>query len=107
MRMPWLPATAGAWGFTASGLAGLVFALWMQAPMWAVEFGRRSVSPGGGEYLTALIFGAPALILASVLLGIAVSREAWRSKVAVVLVFACLLNLSTWALLFARAASAD
>lgn len=105
MRMPWLPATPGAWIVTAVGLLCFVFALWMQGPMWAVEFGRRAVAPGGGEYLAALLFGAPALLLASLLLGIAATREAWRSRLGVALVLLCLLNLSTWALLFARAAA--
>jgi hypothetical protein len=100
--MPWLPATPGARGLTVAGFAGLAFSLWMQAPMWAVEFGRRAASPGWGEHLIALQAGAPALLFASLLLAIAVRRETWRSRLAVALVLVCLLNLSTWALLFAR-----
>ncbi len=103
MRMPWFPVTPGAWGVTVAGFAGLAFSLIMQAPMWSVEFGRRAASPGWGEHRFALQAGAPALVLASLLLGIAVSREAWRSRLAVALVLVCLLNLSTWALLFAQA----
>lgn len=105
MRMPWLPATPGAWALTATGFAGLVHSLWMQGPMWAVEFGRRAAAPGGGEHLAALVFGAPALLLASLLLGAAATREAWRSRFGVALVLLCLLDLSTWAMLFSRAAA--
>ncbi len=72
--------------------------------MWAVEFGRRPFSPDRGEYVAALWFGAPALLLASLILGIAVSRETWRSRLGVALFLLCLLNLSTWALLLANAA---
>ncbi len=103
MRMPWFPATTRAWGVTVAGFAGLAFSLTMQSPMWSVEFGRRAASPGWGEHRFALQAGAPALLLASLLLGIAVSRETWRSRLAVTLVLVCLLNLSTWALLFAQA----
>ncbi len=104
MRMPWFPVTAGAWGVTVAGFAGLAFSLTMQAPMWSVEFGRRAASPGWGEHRFALQAGAPALVLASLLLGIVVSREAWRSRLAVALALVCLLNLSTWALLSPRRA---
>jgi hypothetical protein len=106
MRMPWLPATPGARGLTLAGFACLTLSLSVQAPMWSVEFGRRPASPGWREHLVALQAGAPALLLASLLLGIAVSREAWRSRLAVILVLACLLDLSTWALLFAKAGDA-
>ena len=106
MRMPWFPVTPGAWGVTVAGFAGLAFSLAMQAPMWSVEFGRRAASPDWVEHLFALQAGAPALLIASLLLGIAVSREAWRSRFAVALVLVCLLDLSTWALLFAQAGAA-
>lgn len=106
MRMPWLPVTPGAWGVTLSGFAGLAFSLAMQAPMWSVEFGRRAASPGWGEHRFALQAGAPALLLASLLLGIAVSRGTWRSRLAVALVLACLFNLSIWALLLVEAGTA-
>lgn len=47
--------------------------------MWQVEFGMRPVSAGGGEYLMALFFGGPTLLLVMCLLGTSVAWRAWRS----------------------------
>lgn len=84
------------------GLSVLLLALWLQLPMWQAVFGFRPVAPGGGEYMIALFFGLPGLLLSMLLLGIATARAAWRSKaaaIALILAFGVLLG---WLALFLR-----
>lgn len=84
------------------GLSVLLLALWLQLPMWQAVFGFRPVAPGGGEYMIALFFGLPGLLLSMLLLGIATARVAWRSKaaaIALILAFGVLLG---WLALFLR-----
>lgn len=59
-----------------AGMAALLGSLWAQGPMWWVELGLAPVAPGGGEYMVALFFGLPALLLALALLGVAVGGQA-------------------------------
>lgn len=74
----------------------------MQLPMWMAVFEFRAVAPGGGEYMVALFFGLPCLLLSTALLGVATARAIWRSKFsAVFLVFALTFVLG-WLGLFLR-----
>ncbi len=98
--MPPLPPTPAAWILSLLGSLALVCSLLFQARMWQVEFGMRSVAAGGGEYMVALFFGAPLLLLSAVLLGSVSSRAPWRSIAGLALLALCLLNLAMWTILF-------
>lgn len=77
----------------------------MQLPMWMAVFEFRPVAPGGGEYMVALFFGLPCLLMSTLLLSIATTRAIWRSKFsAVCLVFALAFVLG-WLGLFLRGAT--
>ncbi|MBX3661860.1 MAG: hypothetical protein KF804_05365 [Burkholderiales bacterium] len=100
--MPKYPSTPAARALFVLGLSALLLALWLQLPMWQAVFGFRPVAPGGGEYMIALFFGLPGLLLSMLLLGIATARAAWRSKaaaIALILAFGVLLG---WLALFLR-----
>ena len=77
--LPAFPPTRAAQVMLALGVLALLVSLWAQARMWAVEFGMRPVAAGGGEYMVALFFALPMLLLALLLLGISVARRAWSS----------------------------
>ena len=77
--LPTFPLTRTAQAVLLLGVLALLVSLWAQTPMWAVEFGMRPVAAGGGEYMVALFFGLPMLLLALVVLGISVARRAWSS----------------------------
>ncbi len=101
-RMPKYPPVPAAIFLTAAGAAVLLLSLFMQFQMWQAVFGLRPVAPGGGEYMTALFFGMPSLLLSVVLLGIATARAAWRSKASAILLVLALAMLSGWLALFVR-----
>ncbi|MBX3652463.1 MAG: hypothetical protein KF771_13940 [Burkholderiales bacterium] len=100
--MPKYPSTSAAWALFVCGLFALLLSLWLQLPMWQAVFGFRPVAPGGGEYMVALFFALPCLLLSALLLGVATARSAWRSKaaaIALILAFGVLLG---WLALFLR-----
>lgn len=100
--MPKYPPLPAAWAFSVAGLLLLLLALWLQLPMWIAVFGLRPVAPGGGEYLLALFFGLPGLLLSVLLLGIVTARAAWRSKASAVLLILATGVLLGWLALFLR-----
>ncbi len=59
-----------AWIFFALAAFLLLFALWVELPMWLVELGWEEPAAGGGEYLLALMLGLPASFLASLFFGV-------------------------------------
>lgn len=77
--LPALPPTRAARTVLALGILALLVSLWAQARMWAVEFGMMPVAAGGGEYMVAIFFALPLLLLALLLLGTSVARRAWAS----------------------------
>lgn len=79
---PNLPPTRAARAILLLGVLSLLVSLWAQARMWAVEFGLLRVAAGGGEYLVAILFALPLLLIALLLFGISVAREAWVSRCA-------------------------
>jgi len=100
--LPKYPSTSAAWTLFVLGLSTLLLSLWLQLPMWQAVFGFRPVAPGGGEYMVALFFALPCLLLSGLLLGIATARAAWRSKasaIALILAFGVVLG---WLALFLR-----
>ncbi len=82
MSMPRRPqSTVGKLLFALGALA-LLFALAMQWQMWLAVFEFTPVAPGGGEYMIALFFGLPSLLLSVLLLGVAQAVARWRSQLA-------------------------
>ncbi len=77
--LPVLPPTRAARAILLLGVLALLVSLWAQARMWAVEFGMLPVAAGGGEYMVAIFFALPLLLLALLLLGTSVARRAWAS----------------------------
>ncbi len=100
--MPAYPTSAAAWMFTALGALGLLFSLWLQLPMWLAVFGFRPVAPGGGEYMIALFFGLPGLLLSTLLLVMATLRATWRSKAAAIALIFAMTAVLGWLALFLR-----
>ena len=100
--MPKYPPAPAAWVFSVAGVLVLLLALWLQLPMWIAVFGLRPVTPGGGEYLLALFFGLPGLLLSVLLLGIVTARRTWRSKVAAIALVLALGVVLGWLALFLR-----
>lgn len=100
--MPAYPTGPAAWILTTLGTLGLLFSLWLQLPMWLAVFGFRAVAPGGGEYMIALFFGLPCLLLSVLLLGIATARAVWRSKAAAIALILALAVVLGWLALFLR-----
>ncbi len=100
--MPAYPTSPAAWTFTALGALGLLFSLWLQLPMWLAVFGFRPVAPGGGEYMIALFFGLPGLLLSTLLLVMATLRATWRSKAAAIALIFAMTAVLGWMALFLR-----
>lgn len=100
--MPKYPATPAAWALFVPGLCTLLLSLWLQLPMWQAVFGFRPVAPGGGEYMIALFFALPCLLLSALLLGIVTARPAWRSKAAAIALVLSLGIVLGWLALFLR-----
>ncbi len=99
---PPLPPTATAWILFGAGAIALLFSLAMQSWMWQVVFGLQPVAPGGGEFMVGLFIGLPALLIASLLLGLTVARRAWRSRASWILFFLSDAVLFAWITLFVR-----
>ncbi len=99
---PPLPPTASAWILFGAGAMALLFSLAMQSWMWQVVFGLQPVAPGGGEFMVGLFIGLPALLIASLLLGLTVARRAWRSRASWILFFLSDAVLFAWIALFVR-----
>jgi hypothetical protein len=100
--MPAYPTSPAAWILTTLGTLGLLFSLWLQLPMWLAVFGFRAVAPGGGEYMIALFFGLPGLLLSTLLLVIATLRATWRSKAAAIALIFAITAVLGWMTLFLR-----
>lgn len=100
--MPAYPTGPAAWILTTLGTLGLLFSLWLQLPMWLAVFGFRAVAPGGGEYMIALFFGLPGLVLSTLLLVIAPLRATWRSKAAAIALIFAVTAVLGWLALFLR-----
>lgn len=100
--MPKYPPGPAAWVFFVAGVITLLLALWLQLPMWQAVFGFRPVAPGGGEYMLALFFGLPGLLLSVLLLGIVTARRTWRSKAAAIALVLALGVVLGWLALFLR-----
>lgn len=103
--MPLRPPTRSAWALLLTGTGALVWALWLQLPMWLVELGATGVAPGGGDYMIALLFGLPVLLVAVALIGLTVARRGWRSWLSCTLLVASLVPLAGWIVVFARGVS--
>ena len=84
------------------GMLALLVSLWAQGQMWAVEFGMRPVSAGGGEYMVALFFALPLLLLALLLLGTSVASRAWSSRCTRTAFGVTLVPTFGWLVLIAR-----
>ena len=102
MSLPKYPPTAVAMALCLTGVVALLIALWLQLPMWMAVFGLRPVAPGGGEYMLALFFGLPGLLLSLLLLGMATARAAWRSKTSAIALVLALGVVLGWLALLLR-----
>lgn len=100
--MPKYPPARAAQVLSVLGLLALLLALWLQFQMWQAVFGLRPVAPGGGEYMMALFFGLPCLLLSVLLLGIATAKAAWRSKASAITLVIALGVVAGWLALFLR-----
>jgi hypothetical protein len=100
--LPRLPPTRAAWVMLVLGVLALLVSLWAQGRMWAVEFGMRPVAAGGGEYMVALFFALPLLLLALLLLGISVASRAWSSWCARAALGVALVPTFGWLVVIAR-----
>lgn len=78
-RLPWLPTSFAAWVLTLSGYFALLFSLLMQSSMWLTVFRLKPPAAGGGEFISALFVGIPALCCALLLLGFSAFHQRWRS----------------------------
>lgn len=94
--MPKLPPTATAWLVTLIGAALLLFSVVMHWQMVLVIFGIRHVAPGGGEYMVAFFAGLPALLLGSLLLGIATFMFRLRSILSIALFLLAITGILAW-----------
>lgn len=100
--IPFTPSGLAGWLSLLNGVILLFLSLLMQARMWQVEFGLLPVAAGGGEYMLALFFGLPSLLLAALLLGITVAKEAWRSLLSCAALLIALTVLFGWLVLFVK-----
>ena len=101
-NLPTFPPNRTAQAMLLLGVLALLVSLWAQARMWAVEFGLQRVAAGGGEYMVALFFGLPMLLLALVFLGISVARRGWSSLCAWAAIAVALLPTFGFVALFVR-----
>jgi hypothetical protein len=98
--MPLTPPTTAArvvWGL---GLAVLVLSLWLQLRMWLVVFGLMRGADGGGDFMVAMFVGLPALLVATVVLGVAALVQVWRSWLSLLSFRIALILCAAWLLLF-------
>jgi hypothetical protein len=100
--IPFTPPGLAGWLSLFNGVVLLLLSLLMHARMWQVELGLRPVAAGGGEYMMALFFGLPSLLLAALLLGITVLKQAWRSLLSCAAWFIALAVLLGWLVLFLK-----
>ena len=98
--MPTYPPTTSARVVWMAGLAVLVLSLWLQMQMWLVVFGFAQVGAGGGETMVALFVGLPALLVATVLLGLSAMVQAWRNWVSLLSFRIALALCAAWVVLF-------
>lgn len=98
--MPTYPPTTSARVVWLSGLAVLLLSLWLQLRMWLVVFGFLPVAAGGGETMVALFVGLPALVVATVLLGVSAMVQVWRSWVSLLSFRIALVLCAAWLILF-------
>lgn len=102
--MPFYPPTALARVVWLMGLAVLLLSLWLQMRMWLVVFGLMlPLASGGGESMVAMFVGLPALLVATVLLGVTAMVQVWRSWLSLLTFRVALVLCASWLmLLFAR-----
>lgn len=98
--MPLTPPTTAARVVWVLGLAALALSLWLQLRMWLVVFGLMPVADGGGESMVALFVGLPALLVATVVLGVAAMVQVWRSWLSLLSFRIALVLCAAWLLLF-------
>ncbi len=98
--MPTYPPTTSARVVWLSGLSVLLLSLWLQMQMWLVVFGFQQVGAGGGETMVALFVGLPALLVATVLLGVSAMVQVWRSWVSLLTFRMALALCAAWVVLF-------
>lgn len=99
--MPLTPPTTAARVVWVLGLAALALSLWLQLRMWLVVFGLMPVAAGGGESMVALFVGLPALLVATVVLGVTAMVQVWRSWLSLLSFRIALVLCAAWLLLFA------
>jgi len=88
-----LPASNSARLMLLIAALSLGFCYWSQFPMWMVQLGFRQVSAGGGEYLIALLWGLPSLLLGALLALVLVSVPRWRCVASSVVLLLAVLPL--------------
>lgn len=98
--MPLYPPTTASRVVWVLGLAVLLLSLWLQARMWLVVFGMMPVAAGGGESMVALFVGLPALLVATVLLGVSAMVHVWRNWLSLLSFRMALVMCSAWLVLF-------
>lgn len=98
--MPFYPPTTGSRIVWLLGLAALLLSLWLQSRMWLVVFGLMPVAAGGGESMVALFVGLPALVVATLVLGVTAMVRSWRSWLALVAFRIALVVCAAWLVLF-------
>lgn len=98
--MPFYPPTAASRFVWLLGLAVLVLSLWLQMRMWLVVFGMMPVAAGGGESMLALFVGLPALLVATLLLGVTAMVQVWRSWLSLLTFRLALVLCASWLVLF-------
>ena len=97
-----LPASGSAWAITAAGVGLTLLAIWVELPMWAVEFGLALPAAGGGEYLLMLFVGLPSSLVSVALLAVAEAKPAWRSRFGRIGLYVALAPLIGVAVVIAR-----
>lgn len=90
------PPTITAWIIFAIALLIFSFSILAHLRMWQVELSLRTVAAGGGEYMVALFYGLPSLLVATTLMGITVGKQQWRSKSSVTIFTLCLTVIYGW-----------
>lgn len=98
--MPTYPPTTSARVVWLLGLAVLSLSLWLQLRMWLVVFGLMPVAAGGGETMVALFVGLPALLVATVLLGLTALVQVWCSWLSLLSFRTALVLCAAWLVLF-------
>lgn len=90
------PTTKIPWLIFFLALPILLISILAHLRMWQVELGLRPVAAGGGEYMVALFYGLPSLLIASTLMGISVVKTHWRSRLSIAIFTLSLAIIYGW-----------